>query len=72
MRVSHILILIVLTGACRAEVMPGKGRNSAAVAEVAAGRFTVANASWWGFDREDATAALQQGGRRVCAFDTRT
>ena len=60
MRVSHILILIVLTGACRAEVMPGKGRNSAAVAEVAAGRFTVANASWWGFDREDATAALQQ------------
>ncbi|MEO2034263.1 MAG: right-handed parallel beta-helix repeat-containing protein, partial [Planctomycetaceae bacterium] len=60
MRVSQLLILVVLTGACRAEGMPGKGRNSAAVAEVAAGRFTVANASWWGFDREDATAALQQ------------
>jgi hypothetical protein len=35
------------------------GPNSRAIAEVASGARTVANASWWGFDPEDATEALQ-------------
>ena len=39
---------------------PGNGRNPAAVAQVTAGKLTVANASWWGFDSADATSALQQ------------
>ena len=40
-------------------VVPGKGRNPQAVAQVAAGKLAVANAAWWGFDSEDATSALQ-------------
>lgn len=43
--------------------------DPAAVAEVAAGKRDVANAAWWGFDPEDATAALQgaigSGARKV-------
>ncbi|HOF39652.1 MAG TPA: right-handed parallel beta-helix repeat-containing protein [Candidatus Hydrogenedentes bacterium] len=37
----------------------GNWANEAAVAEVAAGTRTEANAAWWGFDPEDATAAMQ-------------
>lgn len=33
--------------------------NHQAIADVAAGRATVARASWWGFDAVDSTAALQ-------------
>jgi hypothetical protein len=33
--------------------------NSRAIQEVASGRRTTANASWWGYDPQDATAALQ-------------
>ncbi len=36
-----------------------RAANPQAIAEVAAGRETTARASWWGFDPEDATAALQ-------------
>ena len=34
-------------------------KNPAAVAEVLAGKRTVANAAWWGFNEKDSTAALQ-------------
>lgn len=34
-------------------------KNPAAVAEVASGKRTTANAAWWGFDAVDATDALQ-------------
>jgi hypothetical protein len=34
-------------------------RNPAAVNEVATGKRTVANAAWWGFDRDDSTEILQ-------------
>jgi predicted neuraminidase len=44
-------------------------KDPRAVAEVAAGRLTVANAAWWGFDEDDATDALQaaiaSGARKV-------
>lgn len=35
------------------------GPNPEAIAELASGARTVANASWWGFNAEDATDALQ-------------
>ncbi len=57
--IGQTLIIIVLACNCRAEDAAGKVRNPQAVAQVAAGKITVAKASWWGFDREDATAALQ-------------
>jgi parallel beta-helix repeat protein len=44
---------------CSASAIPGKSKNPAAVARVASGELTTANASWWGFDSDDATAALQ-------------
>ena len=34
-------------------------RNAAAVQDIEAGKLTTANASWWGFNAEDSTAALQ-------------
>lgn len=44
-------------------------KNPAAVAEVLAGKRTEADASWWGFDRDDSTDALQSainsGAKRV-------
>ena len=33
--------------------------DNAAIAEVAAGKRTTANAAWWGFSKNDSTAALQ-------------
>lgn len=51
-----VCALIVAPWACaQAQV----SRNPKAVAEVAEGRRTEANAAWWGFDPEDATAILQ-------------
>ena len=44
-------------------------KNSEAIAAVNAGKTNVANAAWWGFNKEDATACLQaaidSGARRV-------
>ena len=49
------------------------GPNPKAVAEVASGKRSEAHASWWGFDPEDATAALQSainsGARKVIVDD---
>ena len=53
------LWLLSSRSALAAEPVPGKGRNPEAVEQVAAGELTTANASWWGFDSEDATDALQ-------------
>jgi len=39
--------------------MPGNFENPAAVKEVLSGKRTVVNAAWWGFNKEDGTAALQ-------------
>ena len=58
-RTKLILIAILIASAARGGVVPGKGHNPEAVAQVAAGDLAVANASWWGFDAEDATEALQ-------------
>lgn len=41
------------------EGTPGNFKNPIAVQEVLAGKRTVANAAWWGFDRVDSTATLQ-------------
>jgi len=54
-----LVLIAIMTTCCWANALPGKGRNPGAVAQVSAGELTVANASWWGFDSEDATAALQ-------------
>ena len=41
------------------EGTPGNFKNPIAVQEVLAGKRTVANATWWGFNKEDSTVALQ-------------
>jgi hypothetical protein len=50
------LVLVLGTAAVGT---PGNAEDPQAVKEVLAGKRTVANAAWWGFDEEDATAALQ-------------
>ena len=52
-------IVIISASSCWAAVVPGKGQNPEAVAQVAAGKLAIANAAWWGFDSGDATSALQ-------------
>lgn len=42
-----------------APAAPTGGRNEKAIAAVAAGTIQVAKASWWGFDPDDSTRALQ-------------
>jgi hypothetical protein len=59
MKKMLMLIGIMAVSECWAAVVPGKGHNPKAVAQVAAGELAVANASWWGFDDEDATWAIQ-------------
>ncbi len=39
--------------------IPGNGTNPEAVEKVKSGSLKTANASWWGFDENDATASLQ-------------
>ena len=41
------------------EGTPGNFKNPIAVQEVLAGKRTVANAAWWGFNKDDSTDALQ-------------
>jgi polygalacturonase len=65
--------LTLLLGVFSCATLPAAAQpaqsNSQAVAEVASGRRTTANAAWWGFNEEDSTAALQaaisSGARRV-------
>jgi hypothetical protein len=44
-----------------AEVPRFNGRNETAIREVQAGKRDLANASWWGFDKNDSTQILQAG-----------
>ena len=57
---SRVLVvfcsLILITAV---EARPAVALNQRAIAELKAGKTDVAYASWWGFDREDSTAALQ-------------
>ena len=48
-----VALLALIAGAANAQV------NQEMIARVAAGEVTEARASWWGFDEEDATEALQ-------------
>ena len=61
--------LLLATPAAAEMTIPGNTPSPEAVREVAEGRRATANAAWWGFDAEDATAALQaaidSGARRV-------
>ena len=61
MSIKRVLVLIgiIVASNCWAAVGPGKGYNPEAIEQVAAGEVPTANASWWGFDADDATTALQ-------------
>lgn len=48
-----------LVGGAEQQRILGNFKNSAAVKEVLSGDRTVANASWWGFDENDSTDAIQ-------------
>ena len=54
-----VMVAVLVGSFAGAAEMPGNARNPQAVEEVLSGKRTVANAAWWGFDREDATGALQ-------------
>jgi len=61
---SMILTVVLLTlawtrVACFAGQLPGNLKDAQAVADVLAGKLKVANAAWWGFDKDDSTAAIQ-------------
>ena len=51
--------ILLVPGAGAQEFPHGNGPNAEAVKEVLARTLTTANASWWGFDEEDATEFLQ-------------
>ena len=53
--VSALCILLLARGVCPTMAQV----NQQAIDEVAAGKIKEAKASWWGFDAEDSTAALQ-------------
>jgi hypothetical protein len=50
-----VLLLCAISPASHAQIAP----DPQAVEEVAAGKRTVANAAWWGFDPVDSTLFLQ-------------
>jgi Right handed beta helix region len=69
-----ITILFMISGletlaAVGVVTQPLPVRNPVAISEVKTGKRTVANAAWWGFDREDSTemlqAALNSGARTL-------
>jgi len=64
-----LCILLMLAADAAAGDAAGNAANPQAVREVLAGKRTVANAAWWGFDGEDSTdslqAAIRSGARRV-------
>jgi len=58
----RILTCLILLSAMPVLAQPGRllnARNDQAIQETMAGKRTVANAAWWGYDIEDATQALQ-------------
>ncbi len=67
------MVLLVYAVLAQVAVAASTPPNPKAVAEVASGKRSEAHASWWGFDPEDATAALQSaidsGTRKVVVDD---
>ena len=63
-----LFVLIGVTVLCGCRHIPGNGRNPEAIEQVVAGERKVVNASWWGFDSEDATAALQEAIATPCSL----
>ena len=53
------VLLLALAGIDMVAANDGVPRNERAIADVQSGRVTTAEASWWGFNPEDATQALQ-------------
>lgn len=56
---SRILVALACLASRAESPVPANTPNPQAIEEVAAGTRTEANAAWWGFDKEDVTAALQ-------------
>ncbi len=52
----HKIMAITL---CALSAAMAAAPDQTAIAEVAAGKRTTANAAWWGFSKDDSTAALQ-------------
>lgn len=59
LRVPALLLLVCLTLVSVLKAEPTASVNQAAIDALKAGKTDVAHAAWWGFDQEDATAALQ-------------
>ena len=57
--VCSMAAVLLPWGASAEDSLPGNGANPEAIEQVRAGTLTTANASWWGFDEDDATQALQ-------------
>ncbi|MFC1607824.1 right-handed parallel beta-helix repeat-containing protein [Candidatus Latescibacterota bacterium] len=68
-RLLTLVLAVMVTLSCGKRIIPGNVSSPEAIKEVANGTREVANAAWWGFDRTDATKALQaaidSGARKV-------
>lgn len=58
-RFPRVIVILVLALPVAAEMASAAAPDPQAIAEVRAGKRAVAQASWWGFQAEDSTAALQ-------------
>jgi len=74
----HALFVAILACAVASSsiAVPYPAANPGAIAKVRAGELTTAHASWWGFDPNDATAALQaaidSGAKKVIVENMQT
>ena len=59
LRVPALLLLVCLTLISVVKAEPTTSVNQSAIDGLKAGKTDIAYAAWWGFDPEDATAALQ-------------
>lgn len=73
MRIRSLLLIaatisLIFSGTIT-NAFAGDAADTKAIAEVASGKRTTANAAWWGFDAEDATdtlqAAIDSGAKKV-------
>lgn len=73
---NRFWIILALTALGLGQAAAATGADPAAVAQVRAGKLTTARAAWWGFDPQDATAALQaaidSGARQVIVEDMKS
>jgi len=56
---SFLFLIVSCVYGSGAGQLQGNFKNAQAVADVLAGKLKVANAAWWGFDKDDSTAAIQ-------------